>query len=295
MTMPVFLFAAGAAVFARRTVATRPPQLAPLQPSGQRPPRTIAIWATFAAISAGLAVQIRIAGDVLGLSTAPCILWVSLSLAVLLVFLRGEDRRSVQFDRAREVGGLMCLCAAALTQGSAAILAISGGATGAFSAAAAIAMQVPLCALAAGVLSRQRHAHAAAGGSAKSYLGGAFGGAGVGLAFCLPAGWSPGGRAAMAAVVFAAMAWGACREIFLSKRHGELIGWAAVASAVLVATTAGLVLAAIEAGDSAGAIGLEHGSARSPLSREQARVPPHPAGPRRLDCCPSRCPPAARP
>jgi hypothetical protein len=254
MTMPVFLFAAGGAALLRRGVTARPPRPPPREIADLQPPRKAAVGATFAAMAAGLVVQVRLAGDGLGLSCAGCMAWAAVSLAVLTVMLRREDHKAGPPARAREVGELMGLCAAVLMQCSMAILAVSGGAMGGFCAATAVAMQFPLCAFAAGVLSRQRRAHAMGGGSARSYFSESCGGAGAGIACCLLAGWLPGGAGILMGVALGAMAWGACREIFLSPHRGAQVRWACVGSLLLVATTAGLLLAIRLAGQTAGTI-----------------------------------------
>ena len=276
MAMPVLLFAAAAAIFYRKGVRTPPPSRAarvpagPAEKTGARPPRTFAIWATFAALAAGLTVQSRLASDVLGLSFAPCAAWAAFSLFLIVAFLRVEDHKAAPPARGREVGGLVGLTAVVVMQCSMSVLALGGGPADGFCTAMAMAAQVPACALAAGVLSRQRRAHAVGGGRARSYLGGVCGGSGVGILGCLLAGWSPAtGMAGMVWVAVGVLAWGGCREVFLSRTRGEQARWAVAAATLLLATASGLLLAIHEAGTAVGSI--EPGAWLSSLDPHQPK------------------------
>jgi len=138
----------------------------------------LVIAVSWGALLGVLLVQVRLLGDVFGLSLSRRMIWVFLSLGALVWFLGRIDRKSYVPGKGQIAGASLGVCAAVLAQLTE-LLLVSQWTVGAGRTTVgvlAIATQIPLAALAATLLASQRRSFALGGGTAGEYFAAVFGG-----------------------------------------------------------------------------------------------------------------------
>lgn len=197
------------------------------------PPSRWAVWriaAGHGAVAMVLLVQVRLLGDVFGLSLTRRALWVFLSLGLLVFFLSRIDRKGRPVG-AKQLSGAVIGVAAALLSQTAEIILGGSLATGrGWMLCFAVATQVPLASLGAILLSHSRRVYAQAGGSAGSYLTAGIGGLlAATVAWKLLGAYSSGGYTLMflaGIMILAGGAYGVRHSRDWSHR-GQWIGFSA--------------------------------------------------------------------
>lgn len=209
----------------------------------------LVIAVSWGALLGVLLVQVRLLGDVFGLSLSRRMIWVFLSLGAMVWFLGRIDRKSYVPGKGQIAGASLGVCAAVLAQ-LAELLLVSHRPIGAGRTAVAvlaIATQIPLAALAATLLASQRRSFALGGGTAGEYLAAAFAGFfGAGVA------WAVVGTVAWGWWVIPAVAAGGiiAGAIYggLRARGGRLrVQWMAWGAVLAVAFGGGLWAVAADA------------------------------------------------
>ena len=239
-TTAVVLVAAAAVILQRRRVTTRPVWL---QWPVESPTvgRRAGIALTFGILALAIVLQLRLAGDAVGIGTGAGGCWAAVSLGLLAHFLRIADRRSRPPGKRPRVGATVGLFAGLLLQGSLLVSATGGGAVRVVCVAFAVALQVPIAAMGGGILSRQRRMFAYAGGRARSYVSSASGGAGVAIVVYVIVASVPSGPLIVLAAAFGLCAIAVVAGIALTRRTADQLKWAATGVTLLLALTAAML------------------------------------------------------
>jgi len=207
------------------------------------------IFGTFAAVAVILVTQMRMLGDLVGLSMMSRIVWAAATLVLLARVLEKMDRRRLHISLTESAAALLGIVFAVALQVALGFVALSMVPGGLAIAVAAAAVQWPLIILAGRLISRQRRLFVDAGGATSQLLSLSAGGAAVGLSVYVVAGligadWLMPGL--LAALGVGAVIAGA-RTV--RGRRAKTI-WA-VATLVLLICAGGVVQAAV-AGDDHG-------------------------------------------
>ncbi len=269
------LIVMGVWILTRRRLTTRPPRPPTEIPGQSHPPRLGSVCVLFlvAAIVAGL--QCRIMADALGADLGWQIAWMGISLVVFAWAMSREDHRPPVPSAAPHVLGLLAACALQMAIAISPLWLGSGFAIPLVTLSALA--QLPMCHLAAGIVSRQRRVFAAGGQKAGAYLSRAAFGWAVGILALLAAGhlWPARLAVVLAFVLIAAVAtWNAINRS--TKWHVQ-VAWAAMSAALLLSSSMSGALAIASATKATGpfAIGASL-SVASPHSSD-ARIMGAPA------------------
>ena len=229
----VSIMAAALLAVQRVKLTIRPRRvMRPVEDGGQRW-RRAGVAAGFGGVAVALAAQARVLRDVAGAGPAAQACWVAGSIALLAWQLRAADRRSRPPGDAQMAGAAVGSFCGLVLQGVLAGRCLAGGAEAAFCGLLGAAAQVPLAALAALTISRQRRLFATAGGRPREYVVLASIGAGGGL-LCLLAAGRLGvlGVAGLGLAVVGAVA-GVVRGISTARRADRQVQWAAVGALLI--------------------------------------------------------------
>ncbi|NLW87156.1 MAG: hypothetical protein GXY38_09810 [Planctomycetes bacterium] len=246
----VLLPAAGAFILARKHLSIRPPR-PPTEIAGQSPPpRRWSVWPMFTAAALFGGFQCRIAADVLGAGLDLQVAWIGVTLVIMTRALAREDHHpappAVCVPALGLAAGAPLQTALALT-----VLWLDAKFHAPLVLLAALA-QVPLCSLAAIIISKQRRSFAAGGANASSYLARAAMGLSLGALIILVAGSLWAARLAVIVAVLAVAASAAWSAINRTQRWNEQIAWAVLAACLLLTASSSAVIAFVR---SAGAVG----------------------------------------
>jgi len=244
----VLLLGTGVGLFARREVTVRPRRTVHPISTGPQRRRRVGIAAGFAVAALLLLVQMRMWADLASVGPAGTWWWASGSLVLLAVMLRHVDHKSHPPGALQAIGVCVGAPAGALAQAALALQAASAWAGGDLLGAwllagMAVGAQLPLAALGAILLSRQRRTFAIAGGRARAYVGSVAAGLALGVLAYVAAGMLPGGEVLLAGAGLAVLAGAAAAGIIHSRRLGGQLRWAGCGSALIVATALVLLLA----------------------------------------------------
>ncbi len=234
MTAALACVAIGSLVRRRVAVGARPIQRPVETPSPVRR------W-SLAPLSAGMAgvvlVQLRVGADVFGAPLGARLGWLAATAALLAIFLARLDRRRHVPSRFRSAGSAIGIGMVLLMQLPLAGLSLRGGALGGAWVVLALAGQVPLCALAATMMSRSRRVFASSGGRDYEYASHLLFGGALGTAAYLGL-WSlPAAGTWLVAGGMAVLAGGVVVGIFLNRPPGGPIGWATAGIVLIGAST----------------------------------------------------------
>jgi hypothetical protein len=155
------------------------------------------IIGAFAVLVLAMLIQGRLLGDLGGLHLGVQAGWTAISVFILAWFLRRVDRKSHPPGRSQAIGAVVGISAILVIQSALAMRYAAGGQVAAVCMTLAGSAQIPLAALAAILLSRQRRLFAAAGGRARNYVASAALGAALAMVCALAAGALPSGRVAL--------------------------------------------------------------------------------------------------
>jgi len=273
----VALAAAGAArlQFPYSGLAWRRPKA--IVSAGPSRARFLAVAAGFAGLAVAMTAQMRIMRDAMSAGFGWQLVWAAASLGLLTEFMTRADKRVRMPARGAPLGGvlpahgrLLGLLAGLVLQCSLAIRCGAGGADAAVCGLMAAWAQVPLAALAAGVLSRQRWQFALAGGRCRRYLAGAGAGLAAAMVFYQAAGAMRMLGAACVSAAIAGMVLASAGLIQNARRPGQTARWTALCGVLIFAcgiapaagrrglgaVSAGQWLTAWAGGDSGGAVRL---------------------------------------
>jgi len=243
VTMAPVLGGAALAIGARRGATLRPRRIqVPIEAAAAW--RCLGVAAAFGAVTLALLLQVRLAGDAAGLTTGGAAGWMGASVALLAGFLRKVDHKSRPPGKRQRIGATIGLCAGLLAQAALLVTALAGGAAGLVACAAAVAAQVPIAALAAVILSRQRRLFASAGGRLRGYLSGASAGAGAAILGYLLAAAIPAGTMIILLGPLVLCAGCVVGGIAACRRARDQLKWAAWGAALLCSLTVAVVGAA---------------------------------------------------
>ena len=239
----VALLAGALVLLQRRRAAVSPPH-ADRPVETPSPLRSAGVAATFAIAAAAMMLQVRLAGDALGLSLPVAAAWAALTVALVAGFLTHVDQKTRPPGQGQRMGATLGVFAGLLMQGALLITALRGGRATAVCCVIAAAGQLPIAALASIVISRQRRLFAEAGGHARFYLCATALGSAVGVLAYLAAMSMPGGpRVALAGSMAAALAATvAC--VVRARSAREQLAWAAAGAALLCSLAGGMIAAA---------------------------------------------------
>jgi hypothetical protein len=242
----------------------------------------LAVAAGLAGLAVAITAQMRIMRDAMSAGFGAQLVWAAASLALLAALMARADKRARMPAIGAPIGGalqahggVLGLLAGLVLQCSLAICCGAGGADAVVCGLMSVGAQVPLAALGAAVLSRQRRQFAHAGGRCRQYL--AMAGAGLAAAMVLyqaaGAVTMLGGAGASAAI--AGMVLASVGLIRNARRPGQGVRWTACCGVLILAcgiapaaglwglgpVSAGQWLTAW-AGDAAGAVRMSTGPAR---------------------------------
>ena len=197
--------------------------------------RCLAIAAGFAGLAIAMTAQMRIMRDAMSAGFGAQLVWAAASLGLLTAFMTRADGHVRIPGILQAHGQVLGLLAGLVLQCSLAIRCAAGGADAVVCGLMAAGAQVPLAALAAAVLSRQRRQFTLAGGQCRQYLSAA----GVGLAAAMVL-YQAAGAATMlgAAGVSAAIAGMVPASVGLiqnARRPGQNIRWTAFCGVLIFA------------------------------------------------------------
>jgi len=197
--------------------------------------RRLAIAAGFAGLAIAMTAQMRIMRDAMSAGFGAQLVWAAASLGLLTAFMTRADGHVRIPGILQAHGQVLGLLAGLVLQCSLAIRCAAGGADAVVCGLMAAGAQVPLAALAAAVLSRQRRQFTLAGGRCRQYLSAA--GAGLAAAMVL---YQAAGAATMlgAAGVSAAIAGMVPASVGLiqnARRPGQNIRWTAFCGVLIFA------------------------------------------------------------
>lgn len=247
------LLAGGVAILLRRKPTIRPRRAA--QPV-ERPSATLflGVGSGFAVLTLAMLVQVRLLGDLGGFGMPVRAGWAAASFAMVAAFLSREDGRSRPLGRGQSIGSAIGVAAGLLMQGSLAVTCVASWPGGAVCGVLAVGAQVPLSALSAVVISRQRRLFAKGGGRARHYLAAAAGGACLAFLAYLAVCSVRGAWVAILTVVIAMFAGSAVWAIRRAKQRPGVLQWAAW-STVLMLSAMGAVGASLRGfAESVGAV-----------------------------------------
>lgn len=192
---------------------------------------------SFSVVTVAMLAQVRLIKDVMAVDG---IWWIVLSMAVACWFLKRVDRKSQPPGAAQGIGAAIGALAGVLIQGALVVCTGGKGLVGVVCLVLAVALQIPVLALTAIVVSRQRRLFAYAGGRARDYLSCLSGGVGVGLAgVLLVCAVRPGGVAVspilLATFVFglSVIAMVAASAVALGRRPGLQLRYAGIGGVLL--------------------------------------------------------------
>ena len=146
------------------------------------------IFATFAVLALVLATQMRLLGDLVGLSMAGRSLWSAGSLVLLAAVLRRVDHGRQQVDLTESSAAAIGMVFAVAMQMALAFVYLSTTWGGLLAGASAAAIQLPLVMLAGRLIVRQRRLFVTDGGPTADFLALAAAGVAVGLLLHVSAG-----------------------------------------------------------------------------------------------------------
>ncbi len=149
--------------------------VAPVSNSSLRRGR-MGILITFSGVTLAILVQMRLLADLAGLDLAGRVCWAGGAMALLAAWLTRVDRKSHEPGGGQFAGAVTGVSAVLMLQAAMMILSLVGGIGGVFVISMAIAAQVPLAAMSAIIISRQRQVFASAGGRGRTYVAMAAGG-----------------------------------------------------------------------------------------------------------------------
>jgi len=202
----------------------------------------------YVAISSAGACQVRILTDIAGVGTVGLLLWVSITVALLGWFLRRVDRKSRPPGRGQMIGAVIGTVSGLLLQMSMVVCMSGRGVFETVCWALAGMAQVPLAALVAVIVSRQRRLFAYAGGRARGYLAATTGGAAAGIAGVLALAWLSVWTPASAgpAVVLVVIALGICaggiiRGVVRTDQSREQLRWTCTGAVLMLALAAAML------------------------------------------------------
>ncbi|MHC4294774.1 MAG: hypothetical protein ACYSTL_04240 [Planctomycetota bacterium] len=251
--MAVGIIAAGVAIFQRLEVTLRPNRIRqPTETPSRR--RVIEIAAAFGALAIGLAGQVRLLGDVVGLSTAGGAVWVAGSIALLTLFLREMDHKSRLPGAKQVIGARIGVFAGLLIQGVLLVLCAAGGLRGVICLIIVIGLQVPNAALAAVVISRQRRLFAQGDRGAGAYVCSILGGVGVAILCYLFVMSLPSGSLILLVSVLGLFAAGVVGGIDFARRLSDQLKWAATGTLLMCALAVAMLGAVYKTTREVGAI-----------------------------------------
>jgi len=271
-TMAVGLLGAAIAILQRRSVTIRPGRAKrPIEEPGRLRWWTAA--GTFGIVAAGLLVQLRLLGDVAGLGAAGKACWLAVSTVLLAGFLRRVDHKSRPPGKRQAIGATTGASTALSMQAALAITALAGGAGRAACLLLAAGLQIPIAAMAAVVLSRQRRLFAQMGGRARQYVSAVSAGSGLATLAYLLLLSVPSGPLVLLAVALVACASGALAGVVRAKRAAEQLRWAGAGTMLVVGLAAGILGAIGAAGRTVGPVdaGAWLTAARGPFPGVPAR------------------------
>jgi len=176
----VAILAAATLIFQRQGVTVRPGAIRkPLETPGAG--RRFAVASTYAAGAVAGVCQLRLMTDVLAIGLTGRLCWTAATVGLLAWFLSRFDRKSRPPGQAQLIGAIIGVPSGLLLQAALVIAPGADGALAAFCRGLAVLTQIPLAALVAVIISRQRRLFAYAGGRAKDYLSSASGGVALGI------------------------------------------------------------------------------------------------------------------
>jgi hypothetical protein len=246
-----------------------------------RAPR-LGVAAGLAGLTVAITAQMRIMRDAMSAGFGAQLVWAAASLALLAGLMARADKRARMPAPGAPIGGalqahgaVLGVLAGLVLQCSLAIRCGAGGADAVLCGLISAGAQVPLAALGAAILSRQRRQFAHAGGRCRQYL--AMAGAGLAAAMVLyqaAGGVTMLGGAGVSAAI-AGMVLASVGLIRNARRPGQGVRWTACCGALILAcgiapaaalrglgpVSAGQWLTAW-AGDAAGAVRMSAGPAR---------------------------------
>ncbi len=281
MAMAVLLLGAGAGMLAARSPlrASHTGEIA--GPTGRI--TRLAVWPAFAAGALALAVQQRMLADILGAGQPVMLAFLAASLAATAAMLKVHDRKPHAIDAAEMPAAAVGLVCGLLMQAALVLHCVWQGRACQIYTGIAAAMQLPLAALAATILSRQRRTFAEAGGRARAYFGRVLGGAAAGLLLYVAMGHAGRGLLVLLAAALGAITLAIIAAIGRKSGWRQQLRWAVFGAAVLCASTAGIVTSAQNAvrqfGSLAAGVWLTAASLPESDSMTYLPMPPRPANP----------------
>ncbi len=237
--MVVWLLGAAAVIVQRRNVTVRPVRIQRAIET-PAPARQVGIAATFGTLAVAIWLQLRLAGDAAGVGPGGSACWAAFSIAMLGGFLRRTDRKARPPGRWQLVGAMIGVGAALLVQGAMLLSAAHHGAVGAVLCLMAMGLQVPIAAMAAVIISRQRRLFAQAGGRARAYVSSGAAGAGLALLGYLAVASMTAGSWIILALVMGLCAAGLVGAIAMVKRTGNQLKWLGAGAALLLSLAAAI-------------------------------------------------------
>ncbi len=240
----VALGAAAAVLLLRAKLAIRPRRSMRPVESAPRRGGQVAIATGAGALSLALLVQMRLLRDVARVGLSGRVFWAGASLGLLVWFLRRADRRSRPPGATQALAATIGLLGGLLLQLSLAVRCLVGGAAAVGCGVMAAGAQVPLAALGAIIVSRQRRLFAVGGGRARKYLGSVCAGVGAGLLAYLAAGATSLAPATGLAVCLVGMVAVVVKGASTARRPARRLRWT-VPGVVLVCAAGAAPLAAV--------------------------------------------------
>ena len=239
----VVLIVLAAGLLLRRDLSRRPGRLVqPIETPTEF--RRLALEVTCGGLTLGLCAQGRILADLSPGGVAVRSLWFGLSLALLAGLLAKVDSRGRLPGRQQQAGCQIGLLSTVLLQAIVAglcLLSLQAMLTLWWLAAAA---QVPLAAMAAILLARQRMLFVNAGGRPRGFLAAVGIGGGFGILLWLVITSAPHAQLVVPAAALILIAAGFARMLMDARRRDELLRWSLVGLVVVASLTAGTIAAA---------------------------------------------------
>ncbi len=241
------LIISSVALLQRKKVSLRPPPpTARPEQAGSQRSLAWSIRGVFAAMAVSFVIQMRLLSDVAGVGLEGRMCWAGLSVSLLAGFLGIVDHKSSAPGRAQGLGAIIGITAGLGLQVALVISCLLSPNIAAVSAVLAVLAQIPLMAMAAVLLSRQRRNFARMGAGARTYVSQICLGLGLGFLACLAAGLLPEGRAVMLLSAIAVLAAAPIYGIAITRLTKRQVLWA-LWGAVLLCSLTVTVLASLVA------------------------------------------------
>ncbi len=242
-TVAVLLLAGAAVVIQRERVSSRPVNI---ETTVERPAfwQRMGVGVAYTVVTLSFVLQLRLLGDAAEFGLGAGAFWAGGSIAMLCVFLRRADRKSQPPGIRQRLGATTGVLAGLGMQAALLISALSGGSARWACLVFVIAFQLPIAAMAALILSRQRRLFAYAGGRARTYFSIAAAGGAVAIVLYILVVATPLGPSIMVVAALGLFAAPAVAGILIARRRGNLFRWAAN-GVLLLASLAVALLGAV--------------------------------------------------